>query len=72
MSYNKNYSGISFSGLLAVAFIVLKLMHYIDWSWWFVLSPLWAPFAIVLTFGAAALFVWLIIKVFSSILNFIS
>lgn len=33
--------GIGFVGLLTIAFIVLKLTDYIDWSWWWVLSPLW-------------------------------
>lgn len=33
--------GIGFLGLLAVAFIVLKLCGVIAWSWWWVLSPLW-------------------------------
>lgn len=37
--------GIGFFGLLAILFIALKLTHYIDWSWWLVLSPLWIPFA---------------------------
>jgi len=32
--------------LLLVLFIALKLTHYIDWSWWWVLSPLWIPLAI--------------------------
>jgi len=41
-------SGIGFTGLLTVAFIVLKLMGKIDWSWWWVLSPLWIGFAFVL------------------------
>jgi len=34
-------SGIGFTGLLAIVFITLKLTHVIDWSWWWVLSPLW-------------------------------
>ena len=34
-------SGIGFSGLLTIAFIILKLCHVIDWSWLWVLSPLW-------------------------------
>lgn len=34
-------SGIGFSGLLTIVFIVLKLTGYIAWSWWWVLSPLW-------------------------------
>jgi hypothetical protein len=34
-------SGIGFTGLLTIVFIVLKLTHFIDWSWWWVTSPLW-------------------------------
>ena len=30
-----------FTGLLTVAFIVLKLTGVIDWSWLWVLSPIW-------------------------------
>lgn len=43
-------SGISFGGLLAVLFIGLKLTGHIDWSWWWVLSPLWLGFALVILF----------------------
>lgn len=32
-----------FSTLLTVLFIGLKLTDKIDWSWWQVLAPLWAP-----------------------------
>lgn len=28
--------------LLQVGFILLKVAGVIDWSWWWVLSPLWA------------------------------
>lgn len=38
--------GVSFCGLLAIAFIILKLCHVIDWSWWWVLAPLWIPAAL--------------------------
>lgn len=41
--------GIGFSGLLTILFIGLKLTHYIDWSWWWVLSPLWIGFGVILT-----------------------
>lgn len=34
-------SGGSFVGLLTITFVVLKLVHVIDWSWWWVLSPVW-------------------------------
>ena len=33
--------GVGFIGLLTIAFIVLKLCHIIEWSWVWVLSPLW-------------------------------
>ena len=38
-----NNGGIGFTGFLTVAFvfIVLKLTKVIDWSWWWVLSPIW-------------------------------
>lgn len=52
--------GISFLGMLTILFIGLKLTNYIDWSWWWVLSPLWIPVAIVLVIfavlGLAVLF----------------
>lgn len=42
-SHSSN-SKIGFTDLLAVLFIGLKLTHHIDWSWWWVLSPLWISF----------------------------
>jgi len=33
--------------LLGVLFIGLKLTGYIDWSWLWVLAPLWIPLALV-------------------------
>lgn len=50
MSTNQNNSGsgIDFCGLLTILFIGLKLTHYIDWSWWWVLSPIWIPIGIAL------------------------
>ncbi len=40
--------GIGFIGLLTILFIGLKLTHYINWSWWWVLSPIWIIGAVVL------------------------
>jgi predicted tellurium resistance membrane protein TerC len=39
--------GVGFFGLLTILFIGLKLTGHITWSWWWVLSPLWIPAAIV-------------------------
>lgn len=41
-----NASGVGFAGLLAIAFIVLKLTGVITWSWLWVLSPIWISFAL--------------------------
>jgi len=46
MSESKT-GGIGFFGLLTIVFITLKLTDYIDWSWWWVLSPLWIPFVVI-------------------------
>jgi hypothetical protein len=38
--------------LLLVLFVGLKLAGVIAWSWWWVLSPIWLPGAIVLVIVA--------------------
>lgn len=60
MSKNNNSNksgGIGFCGLLTIAFIVLKLVGVIDWSWLWVLSPIWIVVVVVfvLVFIAALL-----------------
>ena len=46
---NSNASGgITFMGLLQVAFIVLKLCGIIKWSWLWVLCPMWLGAVILL------------------------
>jgi len=51
--------GIGMGGALFLLFLGLKLTGHIDWSWWWVTSPLWIPFAIIvfffMLFGALAL-----------------
>lgn len=43
-SSNSNGGGLGFCGALTIAFIVLKLCHVIEWSWFWVLSPtIFAP-----------------------------
>ena len=38
--------GIGIGMILFIVFLVLKLANVIDWSWWWVTSPLWIPFVI--------------------------
>ena len=47
--------GIGFVGLLTILFIGLKLTGYIDWSWLWVLSPIWILTLIVIAVFIAAL-----------------
>ena len=53
--------GVGFSGLLTLVFIVLKLCHVIDWSWVWVLSPLWISFSIAIgiIIGVVLIGVWM-------------
>lgn len=56
-SSSSSSSGIGFTGLLTVAFIVLKLTGIINWSWWWVLSPVWIHIIIALV--VIVISVWL-------------
>lgn len=56
-----NISG-SFTGLLTIAFIILKLCGVINWSWIWVLAPLWISMAIVVGLALIALVVALVCK----------
>jgi hypothetical protein len=66
---NNNVSiGGGFFSMLAIVFITLKLLGITavaNWSWWWVLSPLWGPIAFVI---AIVIFV-LIIYGFISLVN---
>lgn len=46
MEKSSSGGGIGLSALLQVAFIVLKLLKVINWSWWWVLAPTWISVAI--------------------------
>lgn len=63
MKENKSISisiGGGFSGALTIAFIVLKLCHVIDWSWVWVLSPLWISASIAVLIVLIMLIVFFI------------
>jgi len=57
--------GIGFTGLLTIAFIVLKLCGVIAWSWVWVLSPLWIGLAILI----GVMLVGVVIIVIAAILS---
>lgn len=51
MANESTSNGIGFGTVLFLIFMTLKLTGNIDWSWWWVTSPLWIP----LTLGVIAL-----------------
>ena len=53
----------SLTTILFVVFLVLKLTGNIDWSWWWVTSPLWLPIAILIGFVALIITVGIILVV---------
>jgi hypothetical protein len=63
MSDTKHYSGgLGFTGLLTIVFITLKLLKVIDWSWVWVLSPVWISVALVLAIGLVMILVAVVIE----------
>lgn len=46
MANESTSSGIGLGTVLFIVFLVLKLTGTIDWSWWWVTSPLWIPLAV--------------------------
>jgi len=55
-------SGIGFTGLLTVVFITLKLLGKIDWSWWWVLAPVWGSVALIITILVGSIVVLSIVE----------
>lgn len=47
-STSTNNGGVGIGTVLTIIFVVLKLTGNIDWSWWWVLSPLWIVGAFIL------------------------
>lgn len=48
---------IGLMGILTIIFVLAKIFGKIDWSWWWVFSPLWVPSAIILGCVAIGVFI---------------
>jgi hypothetical protein len=57
-------SGIGLSGVLFIVFLVLKLTGNIDWSWWWVTSPLWIPIVLLASVFLVMLLVVILLMLF--------
>jgi hypothetical protein len=66
MSESSSNSGIGFFGLLTILFIGLKLTNHIDWSWLWVLSPIWIPLSILIGIIIIVLVIWGLVKLISN------
>lgn len=53
--------GIGFGGALTLLFVALKLLHQIDWSWWWVLCAFWGPIVLIAAIGAVC-FLFVLLK----------
>lgn len=61
---NTTSGGIGFGSALLLTFIILKLVGVIDWSWWWVLSPIWIPVVLLLAASILLFVVYRIVKYF--------
>ena len=59
-SSSSSSGGVGFVGLLTIVFIVLKLLGYISWSWFWVLSPIIFVVGIVVAILLGAIVIALI------------
>jgi len=62
MALNGSRKGVGFCGLLTIVFVAMKLLDKIACSWWWVLSPLWMPAAIIVAIVLIVLVVCLAIR----------
>lgn len=64
MGKENTSNGVGIGMVLFIVFLVLKLTGTIDWSWWWVTSPLWIPLVLAVAtlsvIGIIALILYII------------
>lgn len=55
------------STLLTILFVLLKVTEHIDWSWWWVFSPLWIPSAIFIIVYILIFIVYILALIYKSL-----
>ena len=59
MANKTSSNGIGFGTVLFLVFLILKLTSNIDWSWWWVTSPLWVPLTLgIVVMGILGLIIY--------------
>lgn len=56
-----------FSFIIFILFFVAKIFDKIDWSWWWVFSPLWIPLFIVTSIVLITWILYIIILIIEKI-----
>ena len=54
--------GLNFLEALLLVFIILKLCGIINWSWWWVLTPMWIPIGLWLILIIVTIFTQIFYK----------
>lgn len=55
--------------ILFLIFLVLKLTNQIDWSWWWVTSPLWISFALLIVIILVVFITRFVTEIFKILIN---
>lgn len=58
--------GLSLQWTLTIIFIVLKLCNLINWSWWWVFSPIWISIGLGIALILLALVFMLVVLIIDS------
>lgn len=59
----KIHSGsIGFPAVLTIVFVIMKLTHFISWSWVWVLAPTWISLALSVVMSVLILLAAVVIK----------
>lgn len=59
---NSSSGGIGFIGVLTIVFVALKLLHVINWAWWWILSPVWISFGVALILMIIVIFIGVLVQ----------
>ena len=70
MSNSNSSSGTGIAGVFTIVFVVLKLTGHIDWSWLWVVSPIWITAAVIALLLVAVVAAWGTAKFVKNMTNY--
>jgi hypothetical protein len=62
-------SGFNIVSILGLIFITLKLMGYINWSWWLITLPFWGGISLILFLGIVGIIYYSLKNKFENLEN---